>query len=83
MKYEKFTDWFDEFENYSMRSDRFFDELQNMTPARIVEWLQAAWECAREEECPYCSKPELAEVFFDQTCSCCVERMNEHARKLK
>jgi hypothetical protein len=83
MKYDTFNEWFDEFENYSMRSDRFFEEFSGMTPQRAIEWLEAAWNCARMEECPYCSNPELSEVFFDQTCRCCVERMESHAKELK
>jgi hypothetical protein len=83
MKYEKFDDWFWETENYSTRGDRFYEEFRNMTPERAFEWLKAAWECARMEECSYCSNPELSEVFFDQTCTGCVERMSEHARNLK
>lgn len=83
MKYKKFDDWFYEMENYSWRGDRFYEEFQSMTPERAFQWLQAAWECARMEECPYCSNPEMAEVFFDQNCTGCVNRMSEEARKIK
>lgn len=80
-KYEKFEDWFWEIENYGTRGERFYEELQNMPVDRIEQWLRAAWYCAREEECPYCSKPELSEVFFDQTCHGCVNRMSNFATK--
>ncbi len=79
-KYEKFEHWFNEIENYSLRSDRFYEEFQNMDPKRAIEWLKAAWECAREEGCPYCGNPALTKIFFDQTCSGCVDRMNKFAR---
>ena len=83
-KYENFEDWFDELENYSLRSDRFYEEWHTGHGSdRFIEWLKAAWNCAREEACPYCSTPELAEVFFDQTCSGCVDRMEEHTKELR
>lgn len=50
MKYEKFQDWFEEMEIFSTRSDRFHDEflvLDIRKRMRAVEWMQAAWECAR------------------------------------
>jgi hypothetical protein len=80
-KYEKFEDWFDEIENYGYRSERFYEEFQRMSVDRVEQWLRAAWYCAREEECPYCSKPELSEVFFDQNCRGCVNRMSDFANK--
>lgn len=50
-KYETFQDWFDEIENYGMRSERFYDEYgQYEGRARMIEWLKAAWDCAREEK---------------------------------
>jgi hypothetical protein len=48
--YKNFNQWFHEHENYGMRSERFYEEFQNMTPQRAVEWLQAAWECARQND---------------------------------
>lgn len=83
LKYEKFEDWFNEIENFASRGERFYEELQHMPVDRIELWLRAAWECAREEECPYCTKPELSEVFFDQNCTGCVKRMLSHAKELK
>lgn len=47
MKYDSFDDWFWEIENFATRGERFYDELQNITPDRAVEWLKAAWECGR------------------------------------
>lgn len=51
MKYAKFEDWFDEIENYGMRSERFYDEfseLDHIKRERMIEWLEAAWNCARD-----------------------------------
>lgn len=42
----KFDDWFNEIENYSSRSERFFAEIANnyMLPSKnLVEWLKAAY----------------------------------------
>lgn len=52
MKYDKFEDWFDEIENYGMRSERFFDSLDQFTSkqaydANLVLWLRAAFECGK------------------------------------
>jgi hypothetical protein len=47
--YETFYDWFHETENFAMRSERFYEEFQHMTPQRAVEWLQAVWECSRRK----------------------------------
>ena len=47
MKYDKFEDWFHEIENYSTRSERFYDEFMHMTPERAIEWLQSSWDCSR------------------------------------
>ena len=82
-KYEKFEDWFEEMEITADRSDRFYDEMKYMTYQRAVEWLRAAWDCARAEACEYCSQPELAEVFFDQKCPGCVDRMSKFADTVK
>ncbi len=48
MKYQTFEEYFDEIENYGMRSERFYEEFKEMTPQRAVEWLRAVWNCARE-----------------------------------
>lgn len=50
MKYKDFDDWFDEIENYCLRGERFHDEFSRVeyeTRKRMIEWLQASWECAR------------------------------------
>ena len=46
-----FYDWFDEIENFSLRSERFFDELEqrpygNLDQAnkRMIAWLRAAYD---------------------------------------
>lgn len=49
MKYKEFDDWFWEIENYATRGERFSDELKDMEFKRGIEWLRAAWECAREQ----------------------------------
>lgn len=51
-KYKKFEDWFEEIENYGLRLERFHDEfsmLDYVKRERMIEWLQAAWDCARED----------------------------------
>lgn len=50
MKYKDFDAWFDEIENYCLRGERFHDEFSMVEyekRKRMIEWLQAAWECAR------------------------------------
>jgi hypothetical protein len=49
-QYKDFNSWFHEVENYGMRSERFYEEFQDMTPQRAIEWLRAVWECARNDE---------------------------------
>lgn len=49
MKYKEFDDWFWEIENFATRGERFYEELKWMDEKRAFEWLQAAWECAREQ----------------------------------
>ena len=51
-KYETFKDYFEEIENYCLRLERFHDEFQaldHIKRERMVEWLQAAFECGREK----------------------------------
>ena len=53
MKYKEFDDWFNEIESYTLRSERFHDEfaaLDYVKRQRMVEWLQAAWNSAKEKE---------------------------------
>jgi hypothetical protein len=53
VKYDKFEDWFNEIENYSTRGDRFHDEfgaLDHIKRDRMIEWLKAAWQCAKDGE---------------------------------
>jgi hypothetical protein len=41
-----FDDWFYEVENYGLRAERFYEDLQRAMddPTRMVEWLKAAYE---------------------------------------
>lgn len=43
-----FFDWFHEIENYSTRSDRFYEEFNGMTMERATEWLKSAFEMGRK-----------------------------------
>jgi hypothetical protein len=44
-------DWLEETENYSTRYERFLEEWDTgMSTERMIEWLQSAWDCAREGE---------------------------------
>jgi hypothetical protein len=52
-QYKKFEDWFEEIENYGMRLERFHDEfsmLDHVKRERMIEWLRAAWDCARMQK---------------------------------
>lgn len=52
-KYKTFDDYFWEAESYATRGERLYDESPQLNYAaqkRLVEWLQAAWQCAREEK---------------------------------
>jgi hypothetical protein len=57
--YETFDDWFDETENYSFRSERFFQHLEAIIedePRRtefITNWMRAAFEAGRNPEDRY------------------------------
>lgn len=51
----KFEDWFDEFEVFSLRSERFYDDLytykfDGIEAEHLVKWLRAAYEVGREHE---------------------------------
>ena len=51
-KYPEFKDYLYEIENYGDRLERFYEEFQHVdykTTQRIIEWIEAAWNCAREE----------------------------------
>ena len=50
MKYKDFDEWFNERENFATRGERFYEEMQHMTNERAIEWLKAAWECARMDD---------------------------------
>ena len=57
--YEAFDSWFDEIENYSFRSERFFQHLaliadnEQQRTAFIENWMRAAFECGRLEKGKY------------------------------
>ena len=50
--YLNFEDWFDERESFDLRSDRFFNQLNNIYNQADQElfvrrWMEAAWEQGR------------------------------------
>ena len=54
-KYENFERWFNEPECYGLRSERFFDSINQFVStdgkyANIELWLRAAFEVGREEK---------------------------------
>ena len=52
-KYESFERWFDEPEDWGLRSERFFDVLRpydQRTNELVERWIQAAFEAGREEK---------------------------------
>ena len=56
--YETFDDWFNEIENYSFRSERFFQHLELLTneverTEFITNWMRAAFESGRNPEDKY------------------------------
>jgi hypothetical protein len=63
VNYEKFEDWFDELENFSFRSERFFQHLElTKTPHERREfcelWLRTAFEMGRYQK----MKKEFKEI---------------------
>lgn len=56
MKYKEMNDWLFEIENYGNRIERLYEDLGPFDDirdyARLLKWLEAAWECSRmvEEE---------------------------------
>lgn len=51
-KYEKFEDYFEEIEGFCLRLERFHEEFSEVPMERrqrMIEWLQAAFECGREQ----------------------------------
>jgi hypothetical protein len=51
-EYEYFEHWFEETENYSFRSERFFQHLELLKTERerrefCENWLRAAFTCGR------------------------------------
>jgi hypothetical protein len=54
MKYKEMNDWLFEIENYGTRIERLYEELGPFDDikdyARLLKWLEAAWECSRMTE---------------------------------
>jgi hypothetical protein len=53
MKYKDFNEWFFEGEEYEMRSQKFYETLENVKSdlgkeANMLVWLQAAFEAGRD-----------------------------------
>lgn len=49
MTYDNFEDWFDELEQFSLRSERFVCDLERDRPNELIfEWLRAAFDAGRE-----------------------------------
>lgn len=49
MTYDNFEAWFDELESFSLRSERFFVDVERNKPDQVmVKWLRAAFEAGRE-----------------------------------
>jgi hypothetical protein len=52
----EFEDWFDEIEAFSLRSERFYSDLDHTRPdstesqKRMVGWLRAAYEAGQLHE---------------------------------
>ena len=52
----QFEDWFDELEMFSLRSERFYNDLDHTRPdsiesqKRMVEWLKAAYDAGQLHE---------------------------------
>jgi len=56
--YEAFDSWFNELENYSFRSERFFQHLELLKTKYereefVANWMRAAFESARLEKGKY------------------------------
>lgn len=52
-KYEVFDDYLEEIENFGMRLERFHEEFSDVPSERrqrIIQWLEAAFECGRKYE---------------------------------
>ena len=47
MRERPFHDWLDEIENYGTRYERLLDEMQHMTPERMLQWLYSAYEIGK------------------------------------
>ena len=57
-EYEEFDKWFNQQENYGLRSERFFEMLDNYTDKternRLIRlWMTAAFDAGRHPEYKY------------------------------
>ena len=53
--YIDFYEWFHSLENYSLKSERFYDDLASVmrrdsSPQLIVDWLKSAYMMGKENE---------------------------------
>lgn len=53
-EHEAFLEWFNERENYSLRSDRFYEEASHKMD--LLPWLQAAFSMGARYEREECAK---------------------------
>jgi len=54
MKYKEMNDWLFEIENYGTRIERLYEDLGPFDDikdyARLLKWLEAAWQSSRLQE---------------------------------
>jgi len=48
MNYKTFDDWFWELEGYHIRSERFWDDVDNDRRRELYEWLRTAYNVGIE-----------------------------------
>ena len=65
-EHEAFLEWFNERENYSLRSDRFYEEAGHGMD--LLPWLQAAFSMGARYEREECAK--VAESY-EPRCDTC------------
>ena len=55
-KYNEMNDWLGDIENYCLRLERFYDDVDQLTDnslrnyAILLSWLNAAFEAGRQQE---------------------------------
>jgi hypothetical protein len=65
-QYNSFDDWWNEIENFSLRSERFFESMTQFSatgkPVNMELWLRAAFDAARaQQEEPTCEPAHTSE----------------------